>query len=78
MNRYKHNYEGRETVKNVLNSVSQKSVTMKFIIRPLFLLLKNFAFNGIYYLQKIGCATGTICAPNYANIFIGKFEKTHI
>ena len=74
------NHERIETVKSTLNSVSQKPITTKFIIRFLFLTLtlKNFLFNGIYYLQKIGCAIGTICAPNYANIFMRKFEKAYI
>ena len=40
--------------------------------------MNNFIFNGIHYLQKIGCAMGTICAPTYANIFMGKFERTFI
>ena len=51
---------------------------MKFIVRFLFIILAltNFVFNRIHYLQKIGCTIGAICAPNYANIFMGKFEKT--
>ena len=28
--------------------------------------------------QKLGCAMGTICAPNYANIFMGKFKRNFI
>ena len=61
-------------------SVSQKPIATKVVIMSLFLILtfNNFVFNRIHYLQKIGCAMGTICAPNYANIFIGKFEKTYI
>ena len=74
------NHEGIEAVKSALNSVSQKPIATKVIIKFLFLILtpNNFVFNGIHYLQKIGCAIGTICAPNYANIFMGKFEKTYI
>ena len=74
------NHEGIEAVKSALNSASQKPITTKVILKILFLILtlKNFVFNGIRYLQKIGCAMGTVCAPNYANIFMGKFEKTHI
>ena len=63
------NHEGIEVVKSALNSVSQKPIATKVIIKFLFL---------IHYLQKIGCVMGTICAPNYANIFMGKFEKTYI
>ena len=74
------NHEGIEAVKTALNSVSQKPIATKVIIKFLFLILtlNNFVFNGIHYLQKIGCAMGTICTPNYANIFMGKFEKTYI
>ena len=74
------NHEGTEAVKSALNSVSQKPIATKVIIKFLFLTLtlNNFVFNGIHYLQKIRCAMGTICAPNYANIFTGKFEKTYI
>ena len=74
------NHEGIEAVKSALNSVSQKPIATKVIIKFLFLILtlNNFVFNGIHYLQKIGCAMGTVYAPNYANIFMGKFEKTYI
>ena len=74
------NHEGIEAVKSALNSASQKPIATKVIIKFLFLILtlNNFVFNGIHYLQKIGCAMGTIYAPNYANIFMGKFEKTYI
>ena len=44
----------------------------------LILTLNNFVFNSTNYLQIIGCAMGTICAPAYANIFMDQFEKQHI
>ena len=75
------NHEGIETLKSALNSVSKKPIATKVIIKFLFVLtltLSNFVFNGIHFLPKIGCAIGTICTPNYANIFMGKFEKTCI
>ena len=74
------NHEEIEAVKSALNSVSQKPIATKVIIKFLFLILtfNNFVFNGIHDLQNIGCAMETICAPNYANIFMGKFEKTYI
>ena len=74
------NHEWIEAVKRALNSVSQKTIATKVIIRFLFLILtlNNFVFNGIHYLQKIRCAMGTTCAPSYVNIFMGKFEKTYI
>ena len=69
-----------KAVKSALNCLSQKPIATKVIIKFLFLILtlNNFLFNGIHYLQKIGCAMGTTCAPNYVNIFMGKFEKTYI
>ena len=44
----------------------------------LILSLNNFVFNCKHYIQKQGVAMGTICAPSYANIFLGFFESTHI
>ena len=71
------NNDGIEAVKSELNSVSQKPNSTKVIIKFLFLILtlNNFVFNGIHYLQKIGCAMGAICEPNYSNILMWKFEK---
>ena len=40
--------------------------------------MNNFIFNGIHYLQKLEYAMGIICAPNYINIFKGKFERNFI
>ena len=38
-------------------------------------LIKNhFQFNGDNNLQFKGCAMGTKMAPNYASLFMGKFE----
>ncbi len=42
------------------------------------LTLNTFNFNGAHYLQIRGCAMGTIAAPSYATILMGKFEETHI
>ena len=47
-------------------------------LMSLILTLNNFVFNDKNYLQIKGCATGTICAPPFANIFMGKFEETFI
>ena len=33
-----------------------------------------FKFNGDFYLQTGGTAIGTSLAPNYANLFMDKFE----
>ena len=47
-------------------------------LMSLILTLNNFIFNDNNYLQVKGCAIGTISAPLFANIFMGKFEDTHI
>ena len=39
------------------------------------LTCNSFTFDGKYFVQKIGTAMGTKCAPPYANLFIGKFEE---
>ena len=73
-------YEEIEAIKSVLNSVSQKPIATKNIIKFMFLILtlNNFVFNEIHYLQKIGCIMGTKRAPNYAHIFMGRSEKSYI
>ena len=40
--------------------------------------LNNFNFNGRHFLQTKGCAMGTIAAPSYATIYMGRFEMLHI
>jgi len=42
------------------------------------LTLNNFVFNDEHFLQIKGCAMGTICAPSYAKIFMGRFESERI
>ena len=44
----------------------------------LILTLNNFVFDCIHYLQRKGCAMGTICAPAYANIFMANFFYPYI
>jgi len=52
--------------------------------RTIDLLMKTilnsncFEFNGAYYEQIHGTAMGTCMAPNYANLFMGKLEKSFI
>ena len=60
--------------------VPEKPVAAKVVIKFLFLILqlKNFTFNGIHYLQKLRCAMGAVCIPNYENIFMGKFKRNFI
>ena len=44
----------------------------------LVLSTNNFEFNGVHYTQISGTAMGTKLAPSYANIFMAKFEHTHV
>ena len=47
-------------------------------IYMLVLILNNFVFNGVNYLQKMGVAMGTRSAPNVSNVFMGYFEKRFV
>ena len=69
------NHEGIETVKETLNNQAKKPIATRVIIKFLYLILtlNNFVFNGINYIQKKGCAMGTICALAYTKIFMRKF-----
>ncbi|CAN7939652.1 unnamed protein product [Ixodes hexagonus] len=50
------------------------------ILRLLELILKynNFVFYNTHYLQIQGAAMGSKMSPNYANIFMGKFEESFV
>ena len=74
------NNEDIKAVKEAYGNHPTKTVATKVIITflSLILTLNNFVFNSINYLQIMGCAMGTICAPAYANIFMAQFEKHHI
>ena len=74
------NNEGIKAVREAYDNHPNKTVATKVIITflSLILTLNNFVFNSINYLQIMGCAMGTICAPAYANIFMTQFEKQHI
>ena len=73
------NEEGIQAVRDKLNTSPSRLAT-RVITTFLFLILtlNNFVFNNINYLQTLGCAMGTKCAPSYANIFMGMFEEHHI
>ena len=74
------NNEGIQAVKESYEKYKEKTVSTKVIITflSLVLTLNNFIFNCTHYLQTMGCAMGTICAPSYANIFMANFEAKHI
>ena len=74
------NNEGIKAVKESYEKYKEKAVSTKVIITflSLILSLNNFVFNCTHYLQTMGCAMCTICAPSYANIFMANFEAKHI
>ena len=74
------NTDGLEAMKEKLEERQNSSTKANTIclLMKLILTLNNFIFNGENYQQIKGTAMGTRAAPNYANIFMGKFEKTHI
>lgn len=73
------NHESIEAVKEKLKTQSDKPLATKVTTKFLFLISAlSFVFNGITYLQIKSCAIATTRAQSYTNIFIGKFESTHI
>ena len=71
------NNEGIKAVKETYEKYKEKTVSAKVIktFLSLILTLNNFVFNCTYYLQTMGCAMGTICAPSYANIFMANLKQ---
>ena len=59
-----------------LRSDPNKAGIVQYILDLLKLVLHNmyFEFNGEHYLQISGTAMETLLAPNYANLFMDKFE----
>ena len=47
-------------------------------LMELVLLLNNFVFNGINFLQIKGTSMGARCSPNYSNIYMAKWEETFV
>ena len=70
------NHEGIQAVAHHIRQDQNKQKIGPFIIRLLRLVLHsmNFEFNGDHYLQIGGTAMGTALAPNYANLFMDRFE----
>ena len=70
------NNEGILAVAEKLRNDHTKTPIATFILDLLKLVLHsmNFTFNGDHYLQTGGTAMGTSLAPNYANLFMDRFE----
>ena len=70
------NNEGILAVAEKLRNDPTKTPIASFILDLLKLVLHSmsFTFNGDHYLQTGGTAMGTSLAPNYANLFMDRFE----
>ena len=75
----KHN-EDLLALEQCLDNRTHKEPSSKVITTLMhhILTLQNFNFNGRNFLQIKGCAMGTIAAPSYAAIYMGKFETQFI
>ncbi|CAN7979088.1 unnamed protein product [Ixodes persulcatus] len=74
-----HN-EGLAAVEEFLSLHPSSLADSSCILRLLELILdcNNFMFDDDHYLQIQGAAMGSRMSPNYANIFMGKFEETFV
>ena len=73
--------EGIHALENALSKTKLNSnITINAIKTMMYLILtlNNFIFNNEFFLQIKGTAMGTRAAPNYANIFMGAFERKYI
>ena len=69
--------EGIQAMEEALNKRPDQSVPTTFLIELLNIVLKYnfFEFDSKLFLQQIGTAMGTSCAPTYANIEMGVIDK---
>ena len=63
-----------QTMKEFRQLLNTSEGTLHNTFLKLVLNSINFEFNGDHYLQIGGTAMGTALAPNYANLFIDRFE----
>ena len=70
------NAVGTSAVKRAFDNYSKKTTSANVITTflALILTLNCFEFDCKHYLQIKRWATGTICAPAYANIFVTNFD----
>ena len=72
------NHEGILTVADHLRKDPEKQRIGSHLLKLLELVLCSMNFNGDHYLQTGRTTMGTAVAPNYANIFMDRFEtKAH-
>ena len=70
------NHEGLLAVADHIRKNPEKQKIGPHLLKLLELVLHSmsFNFNGDHYLQNGGTAMGTAAAPNYANLFMDRFE----
>eukprot|EP00105_Crassostrea_gigas_P005310 XP_011418863.1 PREDICTED: uncharacterized protein LOC105322042 [Crassostrea gigas] len=70
--------EGIEACREVWDSRAIQQPSTESLLKLLehVLKLNNFMFNGEHYIQISGTAMGTKMAPSYANIFMGRLERS--
>ena len=69
--------EGIQAMQEALYERKDQTVPTQFLVKLLRMVLKFnfFQFDSELYLQQIGTAMGTSCAPTYANIKMGTIDK---
>ena len=67
---------GIKSFESAMDKRTDKTVGTWFLTALLLEVLQGniFTFRGKHYLQKIGTAMGTKCAPSYANLFMHDLE----
>ncbi|CAN7943058.1 unnamed protein product, partial [Ixodes hexagonus] len=72
--------EGLSAIREFLSVYPSSLADNDCIVRLLELILNynNFVFHNTHYLQIQGAAMGSKMSPNYANIFMGKFEESFV
>ncbi|CAN7945344.1 unnamed protein product [Ixodes hexagonus] len=72
--------EGLSAIREFLSVCPSSLADNDCILRLLELILNynNFVFYNTHYLQIQGAAMGSKMSPNYANIFMGKFEESFV
>ena len=74
-----HN-EGLLALEECLDNRAHKEPSTKVITTFMhhILTLNNLNVNGRHFLQTKGCAMGTIAAPSYPTMYMGRFETLYI
>ena len=68
--------EGLESMESALNNRTVQDVPTQYLLKLLDIVLSQnvFEFNSDLFIQQIGTAMGTKCAPTYANLFMANID----